>query len=125
MTAGLLCPTKLFLTNRNKRKKHWLLKSQRKNVRFLVLFLMLFLFSITVPVHYKLQTCSKGRKSNAAKHERNARWSRERMHSCVPFARTIFFFFFHAGLRSAALIKQLLGDGCHSSFCSIKSLPQF
>lgn len=56
---------------------------------------------------------------------RGMRNGAEKGYISVCHSRARYFFFFHAGLRSAALIKWLLDDGYHSSCCSIKSLPQF
>ena len=104
MTAGLLCPTKLLLTNRNKKKKkHWLLKSQRKNVRFLVLFLMLIFFMncfspLQVTDLLQTEKIKRGK-------TRGMRDGVEKGYISVCHSRARWFFFFHADLLSAALIK--------------------
>ena len=69
------------------------------------------------------KTVPKG--ENQTQEKRGMRNGVEKGYISVCHSRARYFFFFHAGLRSAALIKWLLGDGYHSSSCSLKSLPQF
>ena len=88
---------------KQKEKKHWLLKSQRKNVRFLVLFLMLIFFMncfSPLQVTDLLQT----KKIKRGK-TRGMRDGVEKGYISVCHSRARYFFFFHADLLSAALIK--------------------
>ena len=86
-----------------KEKKHWLLKSQRKNVRFLVLFLMLIFFMncfspLQVTDLLQTEKIKRGK-------TRGMRDGVEKGYISVCHSRARYFFFFHADLLSAALIK--------------------